>query len=119
MRDQMTVHFYGFSPSDFSREYLTNKLAAIQDEAPYGAQVRAVFSRRQNIFKGVITIHSAVGKFLAVSSGQKLKMVTQNLSDQLRRQIDRWKARRFERISLKNFTLKDSPTEKDGTDSVA
>lgn len=97
--DDCLLQFQGFHPSDFTRSYLQEKMSALQDEAPYGASLRAVFTRKDHVFKGTIAVHSSAGKFFAVASGTKLKDVTHRLAGQIRKQLNRWKSHRFERES--------------------
>ena len=91
------LKFQGFHPSEFTRSYLGDKMSAIQDWAPYGSTLKATFTRNDRLFKGVVTIYSSAGKFFAIASGHKLKEVTHKLVQQIHRQLDRWKEKRFER----------------------
>lgn len=120
--DDRFIKFQGFHPSDFTRSYLNDKMSAIYDEAPYGSTLRATFTRKGPLFKGVITIYSSAGKFFAVASGNKLKEVTNKLIEQIRKQLDRWKSQRFPRESLRNIVFNDNKSNREvgyGTDSVA
>lgn len=93
--DDKHLQFQGFHPSEFTRSLLQEKIAALQEEAPYGATIRAVFSRKNKAFKGIVTIYSSAGKFFAIASDSKLKRVTHRLNNQLRRQLEKWKSQRF------------------------
>lgn len=103
--DDLILKFQGFHPSDFTRSYLHDKMNSLQDEAPYGSYLQATFSRRDHLFKGIVMIHSSAGKFSAVASGTKLKEVTHRLTEQIRRQLDRWKSQRFTHESIRDFSL--------------
>lgn len=103
--DDMLLRFQGFTPSEFTRTYLSEKLSVIHEAAPYGSTLDANFTRKDNLFKGVVTIHSAAGKFFAVASGTRVKDVTHKLIEQIRRQLNRWKSRRFERRSYDTDTV--------------
>lgn len=100
--DDCLLKIQGFHPSEFTRSYLNEKISAIHDEAPYGSTLKAVFTRRNHLFKGVVTIYSSAGKFFAVASGSRLKDVTHKLIEQIRKQLDKWKSQRFEHESLKD-----------------
>lgn len=123
LMDDLYLKFQGFHPSDFTRSYLNDKMSAIRDEAPYGSNLQATFTRRDHLFKGVITIYSSAGKFFAVASGTKLKEVTHKLIEQMRKQLDRWKSQRFQHESIQDVFFKsngDSNKEAGhDTDSVA
>lgn len=101
--ENMMIKFQGFHPSDFTRSYLDDKMALLQDEAPRGAHMEASFTRRDSAFKGVVTIFSPAGKFFAVASGTKLKEVTHKLNEQIRKQLAKWKSKAHRKESLKDF----------------
>lgn len=109
------IKFQGIHPSSFTRSYLKDKMDAIQDESPYGSNLNATFSRRNHLFKGIVTIHSSHGKFFAAASGTKLKEVTHSLMDQIRKQLGRWKAQRFRpskfKLSDRQLTHKEESHE--------
>jgi hypothetical protein len=116
------LKFQGFHPSDFTRSYLNDKMSAIHDEAPYGSSLHATFTRRDHLFKGVVTIYSSAGKFFAIASGSKLKEVSHRLVEQIRKQLDRWKSQRFCHESLKDIAFNDGTAGEEGnydTNSVA
>lgn len=94
--DDLFLKFQGFHPSDFTRTYLCEKMSAIREEAPYGANLKATFTRQGHAFKGMVTVYSSAGKFFAAADGTKLKDVTHRLINQLRRQLDKWKSERFQ-----------------------
>lgn len=101
--ENLMLKFQGFHPSEFTRSYLNDKMMHLQDEAPVGSQVHASFSRQNKFFKGIVTINSNAGKFFAMASGTKLKDVTHKLNEQMRKQLERWKSRRHNRESIKDF----------------
>ena len=94
--DECSLIFHGFSPSRITRSFLEEKMSALQDEAPYGAFLRAEFTNHEgDIIKGLVAIHSSAGRFFAVGHGPDLHDVTHKLIQRVRRQLDRWKSRRF------------------------
>lgn len=103
--DNRILKFQGFHPSEFTQNYLEEKIDLLLEEAPYGATLKMDMSRKDDQFKGMITIYSSSGRFFAISSGRKLKEVTNKLIEQIRKKLDRWKRRRFQHISLKNQEL--------------
>lgn len=94
--DDFNLKFQGFHPSSFARSYMADRFSILHEEAPYGSHVQATISRRDHLFKGVVTIYSSAGKFFATASASRLRDVTQKLIDQIRKQLDRWKTRRFQ-----------------------
>lgn len=120
--DDRFLKFQGFHPSDFTRSYLNDKIGALHEEAPNGSTLQATFTRKDHLFKGVVTIYSSAGKFFAVASGSKLKEVTHRLIEQLRKQLDRWKSQRFQHEGLKRIAFNDNSSNKEAnydTNNVA
>ncbi|MGE3759480.1 MAG: hypothetical protein AB7H97_17075 [Pseudobdellovibrionaceae bacterium] len=103
--DELVITFQGFHPSDYTRFYLDEKLSNILDEAPYGATIKAQFSRRDKTFKGYVMIHSSAGTFRAVASHSRVREVVRKLTNQLRHQLDKWKAHRFERETIRHMPI--------------
>ncbi len=101
--DDFNIKFQGFHPSDFTRSYLKERMSEMLDEAPYGSTLQAVFTRKNEWLKGIVTIHSSAGRFFAVSSGTKVKEVGRKLVEQIRKQLDKWKSLRFEHRSIKEL----------------
>lgn len=101
-REEISLQFRGFHPSQFTQAYLNQKLSELYEAAPYGAHMDATFFRKDRSLKGVLTIYSSAGKFLAVASGRRVKEVTKKLMEQIRKQLSKWKSERF---SKKNFAV--------------
>lgn len=101
------IKFQGFHPSEFTKTYLNEKINILKSEVPFGATMKAAFTRNNHVIKGVVSVYSSAGRFFAVASGNKLKSVTDKLTEQIRRQTNKWKTNRFEKTSLKNLAATD------------
>lgn len=105
--DNQNLHFHGFHVSELTRGFLAHKMNALLEEAPYGAILNANIIRKEpHLFQGTIAIYSPAGRFYAKATGHKLKTVTQKLIEQIRKQLGKWKSRRFAHESLKNQALR-------------
>lgn len=89
-----SVQFQGFSPSQFTRNYLDLKLSQLQDRAPHGSRLSATFIRESGGIKATLRIMSHAGDFFAVARGFNLKDANRRLAGQIQKQINRWKSRR-------------------------
>lgn len=96
--DDIFVHFQGFSPSTFTRDFLDFKIGEIHEKSPYGSTLRAVFVRNGERVKATLRIMSVAGTFVAVCEGQKMRDVTKRLFSQIGRQLDRWKSTRYKEL---------------------
>jgi hypothetical protein len=91
----ITVQFQGFHPSQFTRDYVEDRLAEIREESPFGAALRASFTRQKDVIKGIISVTSKRGKFFAVASAEQVDDVGRELFHRIRRQLNKWKETRF------------------------
>lgn len=101
--DSLMLKYHGFHPSEFTTNYLEEKMIILQDEAPVGATIQATFSRNDHVFKAVVTVFSPAGKFFATASGKKLKDVTHKIQSQMQKQIKKWKERAHKHQSTRDI----------------
>jgi hypothetical protein len=104
--EDIHIKCQGFHPSEFTNWFLNTELKAVYNEAPGDSTLRAMFTRKSRDFKGVVRIQSSAGTFIGVASGRRLKDVTRKVTEQLRRQIDKWRKLRFNHQSIKHLPLK-------------
>lgn len=103
-RDEVSIKYQGFHPSDFTKIFLQSLLSELHEESPSGSTLKAQFIRREHMFKAIVSIHSSAGKFFAVASGKRLREVADKIIRQIRKQLDKWKTARFDRQSIKNLS---------------
>lgn len=97
------IRYQGFHPSEYTEAYIKELLSEISLEGPNGSSVNAVFTRKKDVFKGIIKVNSSAGPLFAVVSGTGLKEVSHKLMAQMRKRLDKWKSKRFERTSIKEY----------------
>lgn len=103
--DNSFLKFQGFHPSEFTRNHLDEVISELHEEAPYGSTLKAVFTRKDHMFKGVVVINSSAGKFFAVASGTRVREVSHKIVEQIRKQLSKWKSKRFhQHESLKDIS---------------
>ena len=92
---ELSIQYQGFHPSAFTKEYLDSKLNHLLDQSPYGASMKAVFQRDNECITATLRIMSSAGEFFAIAKGRRLKDVNRRIMNQVRRQLQRWKERRY------------------------
>lgn len=97
--DDVFVQYQGFHPSEHTQNFIRALLQEIHDESPYGSTVRAIFSKREGMFKGTINVRSAAGPFFVIALHGSLIEVAERLLRQMRRKLDKWKSTRFKQPS--------------------
>lgn len=97
--DDVTLQYQGFTPSPYTREYLPRVIDQLREEAPSKSSIRATVSRiagrERPVYRGVIRVQSSHGRFFAVASASAIHELGQLLLSRIRKQLGRWKSRRF------------------------
>jgi len=89
--------------SDVTRENIQSMFSVIAEEAPHSAKINVTFTKKDNLVKGMIHIHSADGSFFSSAVDSNIKNISEKIVHQVRRRIEKWKAKHHERKSLKNL----------------
>jgi len=97
----ISIKYQGFYPEQSLREYIYLMTQEIHEESPNGSILRAVYLRRGKNIKAIIQINSAVGTFFTMANDVSLRGVTEKVTQQMRGHLNKWKARRFQRLSDK------------------
>ncbi len=63
----------------------------LKSESPRSAVLKASFVKKNDVFKGIVKIQTAAGPFFASAANSSLKKVSEKLTGQLRRRIQKWK----------------------------
>lgn len=95
--EKTLIQYQGFHPTDFTQEYLNSVIEEIKTEAPYGATVKAIFSRKEGIIKAFVEVHSPVGPFYAIASSRHVKETGVKILEQMRKRLSKWKGKRYQR----------------------
>ncbi len=103
----VTVHYHDFHPSEQTRFFIDSIVNEIQHELPHGSTVRATFSLKDKIVKGILHVGCYGGPFFAVAAAEDLKQVTVKLLEQMRRRIDKFKKNQHRREGLKQVVKRD------------
>lgn len=100
---EVSIQFQGFHPTEFTRALVDSKLHELQEAAPDGAVVHAVFKRQNRILVASVRILSTAGDLFATARGTHLREVSRRLTERTRRQLRRIKAMRSRRFLARTF----------------
>lgn len=98
------VQYQGFHPSDFTKGFIETLLSELKSESPRGAVLKASFVKKNDVFKGIVKIQTAAGPFFASAANSSLKDVSEKLTGQLRRRIQKWKTKKTKEIKHENIS---------------
>jgi ribosome-associated translation inhibitor RaiA len=99
----LMIKYQGFKLSDLSRNHIQSLFSEIAEETPHSAKINVTFTKKDNLLKGMIHIHSADGSFFSSAVDTNLKNISEKIVQQVRRRIEKWKAKHHERKSLRNL----------------
>ena len=100
---EMVLKYQGFHPAEFTENFLNAKMQELLKEAPHGAVLHASFTRKNHAFKGIISISSPAGQFFASAAHTRFREVNRRLFDQMRKQFDKWKSRKFQQEGIRHM----------------
>lgn len=96
MIDDLFIQYRGFSPSKFAQTYVEDVMRKLHEEAPSSSLIRVSIARASpKTFKGFVRISSHAGTFFAMGSSTSLIELAHQLLERTRRQLAKWKSRRF------------------------
>ena len=101
----LMIKYQGFKLSDISRNHIQSLFSGIAEESPNSAKINVTFTKKDNLLKGMIHIHSADGSFFSSAVDNNLKNISEKIVHQVRRRIEKWKAKHHERKSIKNLNF--------------
>ena len=93
--DHPLLTFSGFKPTDSLKSYLISKVEDLYDYSPYGSNFVATATLESGIFKAIVSVNSISRNFFVKTSGEAVVDVCESMVNQLRKQLDLWKAIRF------------------------
>lgn len=99
----LMIKYQGFHMSEVSRQYIQDLFSGIAEETPRSAKINVTFTKKDNLLKGMIHIHSADGSFFSSAIDNNLKNISEKIVHQVRRRIEKWKAKHHDRKSLRNL----------------
>lgn len=103
--NSITIKYQGFHPAEFTNTFLNKKMEELLLQAPHGARISGIFTRKNHTFKGALTISSPVGKFFAVATHTRLREVNRRMFGQLRHQLDKWKSKKYQHEGLRHMSV--------------
>lgn len=111
--DNITIQFQGFKLSEWTKEYIKSLFYEMAEESPHSAKIKVVLTKKDNLIKGMIHIHSAEGSFFSSAVDQSMKAVCEKINFHVRRRVEKWKAKHHEHKSIKNLEFKNNKNKKE------
>lgn len=103
LSSNLIIQYHDFNPSDYTKVYIESVINEIHSELPDGSRVKATFTKRDNLYKGMLNVGSYSGPFFAVATSDDFKQVLVKLVDQMRRRLEKWKSKKHSKKSIKHL----------------
>lgn len=105
-KSNIVVIYQNLHPSDETRSFIDAVIGEIYNELPKGSKVRATFTAKDNIVKGVLQAGSHGKPFFAVAASTNVHEIAMQLLSQMRRRLERYKNKYSKRLSMKDLSYK-------------
>lgn len=103
-KSNVVVIYQNLHPSDETRMFVDAIVNEIHLELPKGSKVRATFTAKDNIVKGVLQAGSHGKPFFAVAASTNVHEIAMTLMSQMRRRLEKYKSKYHRRLSMKDLT---------------
>lgn len=100
-KKSVSVVYHDFHPSSYTKEFIESVVEEIHSELPNGSTVKATFTKKDELIKGMLHVGSHSGPFFTVAAAEDLREVTVKLVEQMRRRVEKYKSRQHSRSGLK------------------
>jgi hypothetical protein len=87
-KNSVSIQFHDFHPSVSTKNFIDSIVESIHSELPHGSTVKATFSKKDNLIKGMLNVNSFSGPFFTVAAAEDLHQVTVKLVDLMRRRLE-------------------------------
>lgn len=108
MKNDLQFEFMGFNPDDKIKNFVSRVAETLHYSAPSDSAMKLVVEKSKNAIRASCRIASQTGTFVADSISDNPIRAVQQIERKIRKELDQWKARRFERVVSENKTIQDA-----------
>ncbi len=108
MTSDLQFEFMGFNPDEKIKNFVSRVAEALHYSAPSDSAMKLVIEKSKNAIRASCRIASQAGTFVADSISDNPVRAVQQIERKIRKELDDWKMRRFERATFENETIQDA-----------
>lgn len=108
MANDLQFEFMGFNPDDKIKKFVSRVAEALHYSAPSDSAMKLVLEKSKNAIRASCRIASQAGTFVADSISDNPIRAVQQIERKIRKELDAWKMRRFERPAHENKAIQDA-----------
>lgn len=97
MTNDLQFEFMGFDPDEKIKNFVSRVAETLHYSAPSDSAMKLVVEKSKGAIRASCRIASQAGTFVADSIGDNPVRAVQQIENKIRKQLDNWKVRRFER----------------------
>lgn len=102
-KNNIVVIYQNLHPSDETRMFIDAIVNEIHHELPKGSKVKATFTAKDNVVKGILQAGSHGKPFFATAASTDMHELAVRLLGQMRRRLERFKDKHQRRLSIKDL----------------
>ncbi len=108
MTNDLQFEFMGFDPDEKIKNLVSRVAETLHYSAPSDSTMKLVVEKSKGAIRASCRIASQVGTFAADSIGDNPVRAVQKIENKIRKQLDIWKVRRFERNKSETKIIRDA-----------
>jgi len=110
-KSKVVVTYCHLHPTEETKSFVGSVINEIQHELPETSTIKATFSAKDDVVKGILQVNSHGGPFFAVAASTSINEIAMKLLEQMRRRLDKFKTKTYRRKSLKDLQIKPEAPE--------
>lgn len=110
-KSNVVVTYRNLHPSEDTKSFVDSIVNEIQHELPMNSTIKATFSAKDDVVKGILQVNSHGGPFFAVAASTSINEISMKLLEQMRRRLDKFKTKTYRRKSVKDLQIKQDSFE--------
>lgn len=108
MTNDLQFEFMGFDPDDKIKSFVSRVAETLHYSAPSDSAMKLVVEKSKNAIRASCRIASQAGTFVADSISDSPIRAVQQIERKIRKELDDWKIRRFERNVSETESIRDA-----------
>lgn len=107
MTNDLQFEFMGFDPDEKIKNFVSRVAEALHYSAPSDSAMKLVVERSKGAIRASCRIASQAGTFVADSISDNPVRAVQQIESKIRKELDNWKVRRFEKNKSETKIIQD------------
>lgn len=108
MTNDLQFEFMGFNPDDKIMNFVSRVAETLHYSAPSDSAMKLVVEKTKNAIHASCRIASQAGTFVADSISDNPVRAVQQIERKIRKELDQWKLRRFEKYASETKIVQDA-----------